>query len=141
VEGKWTLVSGFKAHTLSNGYTFQTTYTGNKYEEVRNFKGYIDVFNGEATFKLEFQKNGKAKMNRVLERFDANVFDDGTWSFAGGVGDIKAKEQLVVHNNKAVQNPDVIFFIKELRDKKLVLFRELVSEDETWKEQFEFKPQ
>lgn len=138
MEGKWTMVNGFKSQITNNGYTIQVTYTDNKYELVRNFKGYLDVFDGNVTFDMEFDKDGKAKMNRVLEAYDQSIFP-GTWSFAGGVGNIKEKEQLVVHNSLVTQNPDIIFFIKELRHKKLVIYRELQSEEETYKEQFEFK--
>jgi hypothetical protein len=138
VVGNWKMTKGFTSQMIF-GAVIETTYSRDGFEQHRVDQGNGSTSTtGPAHFTIEFKNDGGMILDRMLALGDSRTIT-GTWNFAGGVGDAKNKEQIILHDPKDAVRTDVIYHIKELRNKKLVLYKEFEATDWISKEQFEFE--
>lgn len=126
VVGNWTMTSGKRYY--SYGWFFsETTYDkANYYSQINYFSNTPSIQeSGIAKFTIKFNKDGSVNYQRVLGPQD-EVGLNGTWNFTGGIGKHKNKEQIIFHDGSIASNKtDFTFNVRELRNKKMVLYREM----------------
>lgn len=147
VVGDWKLSSGKQVSSSSNvssgGVNIHTsnettTYDGSTYttesDMTSGSTSIHDTETGPFTLKVSFKKDGSFEMEQ-MEDGEISSFK-GTWNFLGKIGDTKNKEQIAIHltstsdpsNNSNTaftgNQTDVVFNIRELRNKKMVLIVE-----------------
>ena len=138
VVGKWKIKKGKKI-SASNTTTISTTYSQDKYEQTYSLLSYTpSITSGDIKYTIEFKKDGKVAENRILEYSD-RFSVKGTWNFTGRVGKEKNKEQIVLHDERTSLQSDIVYTIKELRNKKLVLYRSFDYMGNSFQEEYEFE--
>ena len=136
IVGKWKLVSGVKTITSFPSFKSTTEYTNKKY--TQSYSGSAQIDSGDVIYTIEFEKNGNVKEYRQLEYSDRHGIV-GTWNFTGGIGDKKNKEEIVLHDPRVNFPSDIVYTIKELRNKKLVLARGFLHNANGFSEEFTFE--
>ncbi|PBQ32190.1 hypothetical protein CNR22_10540 [Sphingobacteriaceae bacterium] len=138
VEGNWKMTKGIHSQYVF-GSVIETTFTRDSYRQVSTFDGKQIVSEGESFFKINFNKNGAVDIQNLLASAGSYTMS-GTWNFTGGVGKLKNKEQLVIVDPQTSVNREVVYSIKELRNKKLVLCRNSnINTNFTYSEEFTFE--
>ncbi len=122
MTGNWTMTEGYKITTTFWGQESKMLYKDQSYESVYNGKVY-EV--GPAKFTMNLGKDGKLDMVKMLEPYASEGRYLGSWNFTGGIGDVKKKEQLLLRDTLRMYNNDVVYDIKELRNKRLVIRRKM----------------
>lgn len=146
VVGKWKIKSGTVKH--AGDFYYATTgqpikkytiiYSENSYESMTESPNYFNFLTGSLSYEVEFKKDGGYVATSVYNNMSTDV-SKGTWNFTGKVGGHKNKEQILIHltfqsysytgpssansNSTAFEGNknDVTYYIKELRNKKMVL--------------------
>lgn len=137
VAGEWKVTSG-TGYDSNSSFTYDgSTYIENGNTSTRTIEY---IFEKDGAFLITDIENGKIEKT------------EGVWNFMGGVGEIKNKSQLALRITKFTDDDgsvdtydgdeaDVVYDIDELRHKKMVLKRQLISTfssggsfnlDETW---------
>ncbi|HEY1040243.1 MAG TPA: hypothetical protein VGF30_12595 [Bacteroidia bacterium] len=136
VEGSWTMKSGKlnSSYTNSSGGVTTAgsqTYTFNHttYSSSTTNNGFTTTTSGSCSMTMKFEKDGKMEMVRVLD--GKTMTSTGTWNFTGKIGELKNKEQIVIHFTSQKDQDlsanfqgnftDMTFNIRELRNKKMVI--------------------
>lgn len=139
--GNWTMTSG-KRYYSYGGYISETTYDKTSYYSQINYHTNSPTLqeSGSAKFTIKFNKDGTVNYQRILDTQDQFGLN-GTWNFTGGVGKYKNKEQIILHDGRTATNStDFTFNIRELRAKKMVLYREMGTNPYYYiKEEFTFE--
>ena len=117
VTGNWKLAGGYKIQKYSYGAETKAVYSANEY--TLNSGG--NFFVGPAKFDMELKKDGSAKVTRIMAPVFSTGGFSGTWNFTDGVGETKKKAQIVFQNNSRLDYEFLLFDIKELRNKRMVL--------------------
>ncbi|PBQ32189.1 hypothetical protein CNR22_10535 [Sphingobacteriaceae bacterium] len=136
VVGKWKLVSGLKTTVSFPSWTTTTEYTRNEY--IQKYTGSNQTEKGDIFYFIEFKKNGEVNESRQLEYNDRHGIV-GTWNFTGGIGGKKNKEEILLHDSRVIFPSDIVYNIKELRAKKLVLVRGYQYNANGFNEEFTFE--
>ncbi len=164
VVGEWAATSG-TAKITDKSLNFSSTstynYSNSSYSSVS-----IETFMNTTTtnsragvfsYKISFASDGTFAMTRIEDTEISTV--KGTWNFSDGVGETKKKEQIILFvtsetfqasstiayvNTSTGNQPSKVYSIKELRNKKMVLFEEssVISStggSEEIKEEFTFE--
>lgn len=141
VVGTWTMTSG-KRYYSYGGYISETTYDKSNYYSQINYNFNSPAFqeSGSAKFTIKFSKDGTVNYQRLLDPQDQFGLN-GTWNFTSGIGKHKNKEQIVFYDGRVSSNStDFTFNIRELRNKKMVLYREMGNKPNFYtKEEFTFE--
>jgi hypothetical protein len=141
VVGNWTMTSGKRSYSYGGFFT-ETTYDKTNYYSQTNYDTNYPPRqeSGSAKFTIKFNKDGTVNYQRFLGSQDEfGLF--GTWNFTGGVGKHKNKEQIIFYDGRISNNiTDFTFNIRELRNKKMVLYREMGNKPYYYtKEEFTFE--
>lgn len=158
ITGDWKMKSGTLLYSSSGPNSSNTSniiLTGNTYAST-----YSNTYNGVTTsnsdagtfsYELEIEKDGDFKMTQIA---DGDIYTySGTWNFTSGIGELKNKEQIVLHfDNETYSGSTIVYSgnktnytynIKELRNKTLVIYsEETESEDgyiDSAKEEYTFE--
>ncbi len=133
VAGSWKMESGTSKSSSTtpsfpvNSDTYVYTQSSYQHTDVNN--GLTTINSGSSSYTLKLEKDGKMTLVQVM---DGEVFTaNGTWNFTGKVGEVKNKEQIVLHFESATypnlnytflgNTTNLTFNIKELRNKKMVI--------------------
>jgi hypothetical protein len=129
-----------------------TTYSSTSYTQIREAdKTDPSTETGSLSYEFEFMKDG-GFTSTMVKNNHIWVIRSGIWNFTSGVGKHKNKDQIVIHINqrtsyyKDTNDPpptedilftkyggnttDFTYYLKELRNKKLVLVSEYNYEDQ-----------
>lgn len=141
LTGKWTMTYGKSSRVYGFALT-EGIYTEDTYY-LRYTSPFSSPFeeSGQGKFTLEFERDGKMKCQKNLGRSDAMSME-GTWNFSSGVGKTKNKEQVILRDTRRYTYSfanDIVYSIRELRNKKLVLYREIGEGQNYLKEEFTFE--
>lgn len=111
-------------------------YTRTTFEEIQeteNADPYVRT--GPFSYEWEFRKDG-GFIATMMHNHSSKQIEYGTWNFTGGVGDSKNKDQIIlsidsiknVYFNFFIKQSgnksDFTYYLKELRNKKLVVIME-----------------
>ncbi|MFO0357925.1 MAG: hypothetical protein ACK50A_13310 [Sphingobacteriaceae bacterium] len=139
VVGDWKATKG-KSSYADEGPAFKNSseiiYDGINYKGIETVSAGNDSqkssFAGTFTYEILIENNGRYK---ITETYNGKPFvSTGTWNFTGNIGDNKNKEQIVLTQNNYEGNSfkgntiQQTFNIKELRNKKMVLYSHSSSE-------------
>lgn len=139
VVGDWKAVSGTSSYS-DEGPGFknsnEVTYDGLNYKGIETLASENDSqrssYSGVFTYEIKFESNGRYT---ITETYNGKPFvSSGIWNFTGNVGKFNNKEQIVLTqqnyqgNNFRGNTIYKTYNIKELRNKKLVLYAQSYSE-------------
>lgn len=124
--------------SYQNASSTTITYSSDEYTAISTYQSASSTLTGTANYSIEFEKDGKVILNRNLAYPD-QLGITGTWNFTGNVGEAKNKEQILLHDTRTSYSRDILYNIKELRNKKMVLFRKFEFLNTRYEEEFEFK--
>jgi hypothetical protein len=144
VTGEWILSTGTYRHTKHSSGNApegeQVTFTENQYTYVEDVPGtiYTAGYKGSYSRRIKFSKDGYVRIAEMIDGFQ-NV-TEGTWDFNSGVGEYKNKELIIIHvqsytsssgtSTYAGTQQRMTYQIKELRNKKMVLYLNDSNTDE-----------
>lgn len=129
LAGEWRLISG-KASRTAEGYNESFTFDGSSMK-VNVTSYYPVVYTGKYSLGLTIKKDGSFTFK---ENFAGGILDGkGVWNFNTGVGEDKKKEAVIFTIDKVDHgytadnmfnrySVNFIYKIKELRNKKLVIY-------------------
>jgi hypothetical protein len=146
VVGNWTLKSGTRVFAYTSpGYHYIQDYTlyNDRYDltesETQNDTTKTTVSSKPYELKMEFKKDGSVLITEKRDSYAYIV--NGQWNFTKGVGELKAKEEIIINTihtenqfsgsttNQAGTEMYGRFTIKELRNKKMVLLFDSSQDD------------
>jgi hypothetical protein len=152
VVGKWKIKSGKEVFTnqfYASGPHFDeltTTFSENSFEQIYKEANSTEISTGSLSYEMEFKKDGEFISTAIYNDASTTVLK-GKWDFTGKVGEHKNKDQIVinytsqlytstgtysVNNSSSIfegNKTDQTYYIKELRNKKIVLVSEYSSTD------------
>jgi hypothetical protein len=143
VDGKWKVASAKYTitYTSSNNPTYNYSYVftsnGNTYTLVSTENGVSTSESGTETQEWEFDRDGSYELSIVIDGTQST--SKGRWNFSSGVGDTKNKSQIILSQETSTDtdgqstytgnNIDGVYDIKELRNKKMVLYTQFTQKD------------
>lgn len=147
IVGKWQITSGTYNSKTDQSYigaginSLNVIYTGYSRistSEILDNSGAISSNTNEndLNYTLEFKKNGDFISTMQFD-YDSYVMK-GTWNFTSGIGKHKNKDQIVIHITSsegsslyayAGNKTDYTYYLKELRNSKIVLVSEYSGSD------------
>lgn len=139
VVGNWTMTSGKRTTNQGLFYSEEFTYTKDAFSAITTEPHGSYESKGYASFTIKFNRDGTVEELRSLYYNPNTTILKGTWNFTSGIGRAKKKEQVLIHYENLTGIVDILYDIRELRNKKLVLCREFGVENINTKEEFTFE--
>lgn len=135
VVGEWKLKSGNYRHHSTDVYGnpdgYSIDFTSSEYDYYQDVTGGVAGVKGPYFRNFKFKKDGSVT---ILESIDNQLsIIEGTWDFNSGIGKDKSKTLLLIHiinytgsggvghSTYTGNNKDLVFYIKQLRNKKMTL--------------------
>ena len=169
VVGEWTLTSGKStgssvSHTGNNSNFYSQTLSASTLSYVDNSGSFTATF----SFKVVFEKDGTFTITQTMSWNNGGTLNtstniiSGIWNFTAGVGEYKNREQIYLkalsssstdqygtnsqsststYSGKGfgINGEDESWTIKELRNKKMVIYSNVKSSDNTSYDTEEFE--
>lgn len=141
VVGEWKMTSIKSTGTYLFGGILATnefTANGSNYTETSTTLGTTTIDEGTLSYDIEFKKDGTFEI-KVNQDDDPETYN-GVWNFTGGVGELKNKSQITMFEKSSSDSNgsngttghyfDETFDLKELRQKKMVLYYKTESSED-----------